>query len=137
MERKRVYCCEPTGQKGKFLPVPLDRLFPKPPKGDKVDTQHDLKIDEKKGSGTSGSASGHAFGFYVMASPNEIQQSLKREDKSNWLVYDCHDAVSEEAQTVKMIVSDSIGLSMFHIGNLFDSVYRSFRQKHLYQYPSR
>jgi chitinase len=83
--------------------VPLENLFPDPPKGPNIDIENDLKID---GNHENQNPSGHAFGFYIMASPEEIQVSVDRRDGSNWFVYDCHDAVSEEQQTVRMFCTD-------------------------------
>jgi chitinase len=53
VERTRVFCCDPTDKGPLFPPVPLDRLFPHPPTGDKVDTDFDLDVDNTWGSGSA------------------------------------------------------------------------------------
>jgi chitinase len=111
LERTRVFCCDPAGGKSPFLPVPLDYLFPHPPTGDNVDTDFDLRIDDTWGTGHD-ETNDHddpdnaAFGFWVMTSPEEIQISLDRRDGSHWELFNCHDAASEEAQTVQMVCTD-------------------------------
>ncbi|KAF2416681.1 hypothetical protein EJ08DRAFT_666620 [Tothia fuscella] len=106
MERNRVFCCEPQDGKSKFLPVPLKDLFPNPPQGDDVKVDHELKVDTSKGSGKD-TPNEAPFGFYVLASPGEIQTSVRRDHGSHWDVFNCKDAHSEEMQTVQMVCTDT------------------------------
>ncbi|KAI4122687.1 MAG: hypothetical protein LQ338_005669 [Usnochroma carphineum] len=110
LERDRVFCCDPTGGRSPFLPVPLDHLFPHPPEGDNVDTDFDLEVDNTWGDGKSDTAdeepNDSSFGFVVITSPEELQVSLDKRDGSHWEVFNCYDAVSEEEQTVQMFCTD-------------------------------
>ncbi|XDG10594.1 hypothetical protein ABKA04_010209 [Annulohypoxylon sp. FPYF3050] len=111
LERTRVFCCDPAKGKSPFLPVPLDYLFPNPPAGKDVDTDFDLTIDDTWGTGhdetnDENNPDDAAFGFWVMTSPEEIQISLDKRDGSHWELFNCHDSVSEEAQTVQMVCMD-------------------------------
>jgi chitinase len=108
--RDRVYCCDMASGKSPWLPVPLDYLFPQAPP-DSASTDYKLSVDptwggkEKGGSPEPEDAS---FGFFVLSSPEALQVSLDKRDGSDWEVFDCHDAVSENTQTVRvMCTSDS------------------------------
>lgn len=105
-----VFCCEAPGGQQPFLPVPLEYLFKDPPTGDDVDAKFKLNVDDTWGGSTvlgdDETPDDASFGFFVMASPQEIQQSLRKRDGSHWEVFDCNDAVSEEAQTVRMFCND-------------------------------
>ncbi|KAI8631028.1 carbohydrate-binding module family 18 [Xylariaceae sp. FL1651] len=112
LERTRVFCCDPAKGKSPFLPVPLDYLFPDPPMGDSVDTNFDLTVDDTWGTGHDETSDednpdNAAFAFWVMTSPEEIQISLDKRDGSHWELFNCHDSVSEEAQTVQMVCTDT------------------------------
>ncbi|KAL8701240.1 MAG: hypothetical protein Q9201_005019 [Fulgogasparrea decipioides] len=106
LERDRVFCCDPTGGRSPFLPVPLDHLFPYPPEGDDVDTGFDLKVDNSWGDGKPDTPdeepNDSSFGFVVITSPEELQVSLDKRDGSHWELFNFNDAVSEEEQTVQM-----------------------------------
>jgi chitinase len=54
-DRKRAFCCQPTHGRPLFLPVPLDRLFKDPPKGDNAHSDFTLELEDTwgKGSGKS------------------------------------------------------------------------------------
>ncbi|KAH8882031.1 hypothetical protein GQ53DRAFT_589853, partial [Thozetella sp. PMI_491] len=108
--RDRVFCCEAPGGVQPFLPVPLEYLFKNPPTGDNVDADFKLNVDDTWGGakalGDDDTPNDAAFGFFVMTSPEEIQVSLKKRDGSHWEVFDCNDAVSEEAQTVRVFCND-------------------------------
>lgn len=109
VERTRVFCCDPTDGKQLFLPVPLNRLFSDPPKGDNVDTDFSLKIDDSfggQGDKTDDSPSNAAFQFVVLASPEELQHSLDKRDGSHWELYDCNGGPSEDEQTIKIFCTD-------------------------------
>ncbi|KAF2737441.1 hypothetical protein EJ04DRAFT_430966, partial [Polyplosphaeria fusca] len=95
--RVRAFCCQPTDARPLFLPVPLDRLFKDPPKGDNVHTDQTPNIDDENSS---------TFLFYVLASPEEIQITLNKRDGSHWEVYNCLDTKAEVEQTVQMFCSD-------------------------------
>jgi chitinase len=111
VERTRVFCCDPSGGKSPFLPVPLENLFPKPPSGSNVDTDFKLEVDDTWGSGKAKVSDNEpddaAFSFVVLASPEELQVSLDKRDGSHWELFNCNDAVSEEEQTVQMICTDT------------------------------
>lgn len=112
LERSRVFCCDPANGKSPFLPVPLDYLFPNPPTGDSVDSDYDLVIDDTWGTGHDETSDkddpdNAAFGFWVMTSPEEIQVSLDRRDGSHWTLFNCDDAISEEAQTIQMVCTNT------------------------------
>lgn len=49
-----------------------------------------------------------------MTSPETIQISLRKRDGSHWEVFDCNDALSEEAQTVRMFCNDNSENSNCH-----------------------
>jgi chitinase len=111
LERTRVFCCDPAKGKSPFLPVPLEYLFPNPPTGPNVDTNFNLEIDDTWGTGHDetndhNDPDNAAFGFWVMTSPEEIQISLNKRDGSHWELFNCHDAESEEAQTVQMVCTN-------------------------------
>ena len=110
VDRSRVFCCDPTEGRSPFLPVPLDHLFPHPPEGDDVDTDFDLKVDNTWGDGKADTADDEpneaSFGFVVITSPEELQVSLDKRDGSHWELFNCHDSVSEEEQTVQMFCTD-------------------------------
>ena len=119
LERNRVFCCEPKGKKkNKFLPVSLDNLFKDPPKGDKVDVNHEIKVDKTRGhkgpdpsvgkdtKDSKDEINDSSFGFWVMASPTEIQTTLRAVDGSHWDVFNCPGGTSEELQTAQMICTD-------------------------------
>ncbi|KAF2003755.1 glycoside hydrolase family 18 protein [Amniculicola lignicola CBS 123094] len=109
MERTRVYCCEPANGEKLFLPVPLDRLFKDPPKGDNVDTDFKLHVDPEFGSNTKhtdNDPGNAAFQFVVLASPEELQHSLDKRDGSHWELFNCKGGLSEEEQTIKMFCTD-------------------------------
>ncbi|KAL3423877.1 glycosyl hydrolases family 18 protein, partial [Phlyctema vagabunda] len=111
LSRARVFCCDPPDGEPLFPPVPLKDLFENPPEGDDVDTQFDLLVDNTWGDGEADTGDDDdpndaAFGFYVMASPDEIQTSLNKRDGSHWELFNCNNATSEEEQTVQMICTD-------------------------------
>ena len=109
LERTRVYCCDPTGGKSPFLPVPLERLFPQPPQGDNVDNDYELNVDDTFGSGkvkTAEKPSDASFQFVVLSSPEELQISLDKRDGSHWEVFNCQDGESEDEHTVQMVCTD-------------------------------
>ncbi|KAK3337685.1 glycosyl hydrolases family 18-domain-containing protein [Cercophora scortea] len=110
LERDRVFCCTAPGGKQPFLPVPLEYLFKDPPKGNNVDADFKLNVDDTWGSGTvkgdDDTPNDAAFGFFVMASPQELQTSLDKRDGSHWELFDCVDDGSEEAQTIRMFCND-------------------------------
>ncbi|KAJ8120265.1 hypothetical protein ONZ43_g2982 [Nemania bipapillata] len=116
--RERSFCCDPPDGESPFLPVPLDYLFPNPPKGDDVDTEFTLKMDPTYGGSIPTSSSDDPndaeFGFVVLASPEEIQVSLDARDGSHWEVFDCFDGKSEEAHTVRMLCTDYSESSTCH-----------------------
>jgi chitinase len=125
-ERQRVYCCDPA-QDGTalFPPVPLDRLFEKPPSGSTVDTEFELKVDSTWGTGSAQTSdtdpNDASFAFVILTSPEELQISLDKRD-SPWEIYGCQDTVSEEEQTVRMICSDqsendSSGCGKIYLGH--------------------
>jgi chitinase len=110
LERERVFCCDPANGESPFLPVDLSKLFPNPPTGDHVSTDFDLQSDNTWGDGQADTSStlpnDSTFGFVVLTSPEELQVSLDKRDGSHWEVFNCNDAVSEEAQTVQMFCTD-------------------------------
>ncbi|KAK3933773.1 putative glycosyl hydrolases family 18 protein [Diplogelasinospora grovesii] len=118
LSRDRVFCCTAPGGVQPFLPVPLEYLFKSPPTGDNVDAEFKLNVDDTWGGtkleGDEDTPNDAAFGFFVMTSPEEIQISLKKRDGSHWEVFDCMDAVSEEAQTVRMFCNDDSPNSNCH-----------------------
>jgi chitinase len=104
--RRRVFCCQPKNGQPLFLPVPLENLFPNPPQGDSVDTEFELKTDKESAGGNT-DPNDAAFQFYILASPEAIQQSLDKRDGSHWEVFDCKDAVTEGEHKVKMVCTDT------------------------------
>ncbi|CAD0115049.1 unnamed protein product [Aureobasidium uvarum] len=110
LERQRVYCCDPADGQSLFLPVPLDYLFPDAPDEDTADAEYKLKVDPTWGGEVKASddePNDAAFGFFVLASPEEIQTSLDKRDGSHWELFDCFDDVSEGTHTIRMICSDT------------------------------
>ncbi|CAG8971988.1 hypothetical protein HYALB_00003326 [Hymenoscyphus albidus] len=112
MERSRVHCCDPTGGKSPFLPVPLENLFPSPPTGDDIDTDFDLNVDDTFGDGaghehTSEEPGDASFQFVVLSSPEELQVSLDKRDGSHWEVFNCRDGMEEGEHTVQMVCTDT------------------------------
>lgn len=100
-DRARVFCCDPVGGASPFLPVSLEKLFPHPPEGDNVDTDHDLNVED------SGNPSDSAFSFVVMTSPDELQVSLDKRDGSHWELFNCSQTTSEAEQTIQMVCTDN------------------------------
>jgi chitinase len=97
--------------------VPLEDLFPNPPTGPTVSTKFKLETDPTFGGHiTQGTDNPNdaAFGFVVMASPQEIQVSLDRRDGSHWEVYDCLDAKTVGEHKVKMVCTDDSPQSNCH-----------------------
>ena len=87
--------------------MPLEYLFPHPPPEETADTDFKLSVDPDFGGGDSDKDPNESsFGFFVLASPDELQVSLDKRDGSHWEVFDCFDSVSEEAQTVRMTCTD-------------------------------
>ncbi|KAM7212522.1 putative glycosyl hydrolases family 18 protein [Rhypophila decipiens] len=112
LERERVFCCDPVKGKPAFSPVSLDKLFPNPPTGGNVDTEFELLTDDTWGSGSSKNGNDEdpndaSFSFVVLTSPDELQVSLDKRDGSHWELFNCTDGLSEEAQTIQMICTDS------------------------------
>ncbi|KAG4435143.1 hypothetical protein IFR05_009375 [Cadophora sp. M221] len=109
-ERKRTFCCDPPSDESVFSPVPLEYLFEHPPTGDTVDTDFDLELDPTYGGATTlplaEDPNQAAFGFVVMASPEEIQVSLDKRSGSDWEVFNCTDSGSVDEHTVKMVCTD-------------------------------
>jgi len=109
-ERDRVFCCDPSNNKSPFLPVPLDHLFPHPPKGENVDSDYKLEVDNTWGDGKADTADKEpndaSFGFVVLTSPEKLQTSLDKRDGSHWELFNCNDAVSEDEQTIQMFCTD-------------------------------
>ena len=101
VERTRVYCCDPVNGASPFLPVDLDKLFPNPPTGDDVDTDHELNTDDD-----SDDPDETAFSFVVMTSPEELQVSLDKRDGSHWALFNCTDTDVEAEQTIQMACTD-------------------------------
>lgn len=101
VERSRVYCCDPVNGASPFLPVDLDKLFPHPPTGDNVDTDHELNTDD-----ASDDPDETAFSFVVMTSPDELQVSLDKRDGSHWALFNCTDTDREEEHTIQMFCTD-------------------------------
>lgn len=110
LERDRVFCCDAASGKSPFLPVPLTDLFPHPPSGASVDSTFKLEVDNTWGTGSAKTSSedpnDSTFGFVVLSSPEELQVSLDKRDGSHWELFNCNDAVSEEAQTIQMFCTD-------------------------------
>ncbi|KAK0647937.1 Killer toxin subunits alpha/beta [Lasiodiplodia hormozganensis] len=110
LERTRAFCCDPESGKSPFLPVPLEYLFPNPPSDDEANPEFKLETDDTWGTGedegTEGDPNKSAFGFVIITSPEEIQQSLDKRDGSHWEVFDCFNSISEEEQTVRMVCTD-------------------------------
>ncbi|GKT48622.1 chitotriosidase-1 [Colletotrichum spaethianum] len=101
VERTRVYCCDPVNGASPFLPVDLDKLFPSPPTGDSVDTDHELNTDDD-----SDDPDETAFSFVVMTSPEELQVSLDKRDGSHWALFNCTNTDEEVEQTIQMVCTD-------------------------------
>ncbi|KAK7756344.1 hypothetical protein SLS62_001570 [Diatrype stigma] len=101
VERTRVYCCDPVNGASPFLPVDLDKLFPNPPTGENVDTDHELNTDDD-----SDDPDDTAFSFVVMTSPDELQVSLDKRDGSHWALFNCTDTDVEVEQTIQMACTD-------------------------------
>ncbi|KFX92564.1 hypothetical protein V490_05317 [Pseudogymnoascus sp. VKM F-3557] len=111
LERSRVFCCDPAAGESAFLPVDLTKLFPHPPEGDNIDTDFDLQVDNTWGDGVADTSDANdpddsTFGFVVITSPEELQVSIDKRDGSDWEVFGCNDAVTEEAQTIQMFCTD-------------------------------
>ncbi|OBT39681.1 hypothetical protein VE00_09135 [Pseudogymnoascus sp. WSF 3629] len=111
LERSRVFCCDPAAGESAFLPVDLSKLFPNPPQGDNVDTDFELQVDNTWGDGIADTSDANdpddsTFGFVVITSPEELQVSIDKRDGSDWEVFGCKDAVTEEAQTIQMFCTD-------------------------------
>lgn len=109
VERTRVFCCDPVNGASPFLPVELDRLFPDPPSGDDVDTDHELNTDDE-----SDDPDETAFSFVVLTSPEELQVSLDKRDGSHWSLFNCTDTQSEKEQTIQMVCIDISETSNCH-----------------------
>lgn len=105
--RQRVYCCEPTGGKPLFLPVPLKNLFEHLPPEEGSDTKFDLELDDTFGSGKEESEdtpSDAAFQFVVFTSPEELQISLDKRDGSHWELIGCDDTGDHDGEhAIKMV----------------------------------
>ncbi|KAH8588883.1 hypothetical protein B0O99DRAFT_664813 [Bisporella sp. PMI_857] len=110
LERKRTFCCDPPKDESVFSPVPLEYLFEHPPEGDTVDTDFELELDPTFGGANTvpfaEDPDQAAFGFVVMASPEEIQVSLDKRSGSDWEVFNCLDSTSIGEHTVKMVCTD-------------------------------
>ena len=118
-ERQRSYCCDPADGESPFSPVPLDYLFPQPPKGDLVDTDFVLKVDPTYGGTAThppfnDDPENAVFGFFVLTSPEELQITLDKRDGSHWELFDCFDSASEEEQTIRMVCTDTSESSNCH-----------------------
>ncbi|KAM3079706.1 hypothetical protein ACMFMG_006117 [Clarireedia jacksonii] len=109
VDRTRVFCCDPVNGASPFLPVSLDKLFPNPPTGDNIDTDHELDTDDD-----SDDPDKTAFSFVVLTSPDELQVSLDKRDGSHWALFNCTDADSEEEQTIQMVCTDLSETSNCH-----------------------
>lgn len=106
-----MFCCDPAAGESAFLPVDLSKLFPNPPQGDNVDTDFELQVDNTWGDGIADTSDANdpddsTFGFVVITSPEELQVSIDKRDGSDWEVFGCKDAVTEEAQTIQMFCTD-------------------------------
>ena len=112
VERTRVFCCDPVNGKSPFLPVSLDKLFRKPPKGDDVDTDYDLQTDDTWGTGKPKDGADEddpgdsSFSFVVLTSPEELQVSLDKRDGSHWELFNCTSPDHEDEQTIQMVCTD-------------------------------
>lgn len=115
VERTRVFCCDAADGESPFLPVPLDHLFPNPPKGDDVDIDFDIQVDSTWGVSRAGEQAEDpnkaTFGFVVMTSPEELQISLDKRDGSHWELFNCNLQDDEEEQTIQMVCTDTSGNS--------------------------
>jgi chitinase len=122
VERTRVFCCDVANGESPFSPVPLNYLFPSPPQGDDVDIDTTLKTDNTWGTGHDKTGDDEpndsTFGFVVLASPQELQISLDKRDGSDWEVFNCNNAISEEAQTIQIYCgkSDTSDCDKIHLG---------------------
>ncbi|RSL60097.1 hypothetical protein CEP53_005571 [Fusarium sp. AF-6] len=109
-KRHRTYCCDPPKGESPFLPVPLEYLFPDPPNEEEAESDYQLKVDNTWGGAEdlpfAETPEHSAFGFIIMTSPDELQTTLDKRDGSHWEVFDCHDSVSQEEQTVRMVCTD-------------------------------
>ncbi|KAI0897338.1 glycosyl hydrolases family 18-domain-containing protein [Annulohypoxylon nitens] len=119
VERTRVFCCDPANGESPFLPVSLDKLFPHPPEGDDIKTDHELQTDDTWGSGKTKNDGNEdpedaAFSFVVLTSPDELQVSLDKRDGSHWDLFNCTDTDSEEEQTIQMVCTDVSETSNCH-----------------------
>lgn len=103
-DRRRTFCCE-SAKDPLFLPVPLDRLFPHPPKGDSIDTDFTLEIDKSSVDGDD-NPNEAAFQFVILASPDELQVSLDKRDGSHWEVFGCDGTTAEKEHTVNIVCTD-------------------------------
>ncbi|KAL4962433.1 glycosyl hydrolases family 18-domain-containing protein [Aspergillus stella-maris] len=107
---QRTFCCEPESGESLFLPVPLDYLFENAPDSD--DPDFNLQVDDTWGTGeTLGDAEEEpddaAFGFVVITAPDEVHVSLDKRDGSPWELMGCLETNSEQAQTIRMICTDT------------------------------
>ncbi|KAL9131782.1 MAG: hypothetical protein Q9217_000387 [Psora testacea] len=81
---------------------------------DDVDSDCTLETDntwgDRKAETADKEPNGSSFGFVVPTSPEELQTSLDKQDGSQWELFNCNDAVSEDGQTIQMfctIVSEN------------------------------
>ncbi|RDW92951.1 uncharacterized protein DSM5745_00273 [Aspergillus mulundensis] len=112
--RKRTFCCDLPDGVSPFLPVPLEYLFPDAPDEDEVNSDFVLKVDPTWGGSEpeefmilEEEPDEAPFGFVVMTSPAEIQQSLDKRDGSHWEVFDCLDATTIGEHRVRMVCTDT------------------------------
>ncbi|KAH7322711.1 glycosyl hydrolases family 18-domain-containing protein [Stachybotrys elegans] len=122
--RKRTFCCDPPDGDSPFLPVPLDYLFPDAPPEEEADPEWSLKVDGTWGGARPGpfaeTPEASAFGFVVMTGPDDKITTLRRRDGSHWELFDCHDAVTEGEQTVRMVCGnngDDSNCGKIHLGH--------------------
>ncbi|KAL4904299.1 hypothetical protein BDW74DRAFT_185624 [Aspergillus multicolor] len=125
--RKRTFCCDLPNDVSPFLPVPLEYLFPDAPDEDEVNSDFVLKVDPTWGGAEpeefmllEEEPDEAPFGFVVMTSPAEIQQSLDKRDGSHWKVFDCLDSTTIGEHKVRMVCADTSEVSdcgNIHLGH--------------------
>lgn len=111
--RKRTFCCDLPDDVSPFLPVPLEYLFPNAPDENEVNSDFVLKVDPTWGGAEPEESmlldkepDEAPFGFVVMTSPAEIQQSLDRRDGSHWEIFGCLDPSTIGEHKVRMVCTD-------------------------------
>jgi hypothetical protein len=100
-DRKKSLCCDAPNGQNPYLPVALDKIFPKlPPKKNVV------KFDVQVLGSAAETQRTQPFGFVLISGPASVVSNLNKRDGSHMTFLSCEDITTAEKQTTRLVCMD-------------------------------